>query len=119
MRALLPLLLLAGCAGHACRTASVLPQPQPQVEIVEHYVVIRDRPVHQALLADYAHALSAEKPLVIHSQAPTINRLISLNNAARAAFAPIESRTHHATAPEIAKAVAALGALNDYVSQKR
>jgi hypothetical protein len=55
--------------------------------------------------------LESEKPLVVKSKAPTIDCLITLDAAARAAFAPIEQEGHRATKAEITKAIDALGSL--------
>ncbi len=116
MKAIILLVGLAGCAAPACKPVAITEQLPPQV--VERIIVIHDTPVHFALLADYAQTLRAEKPIVLQSKAPVIDQLIKLDAAARVAFEPIERRNHRATQAEIATAVAALGAVQAYVSQK-
>ena len=109
-------LLITGCAHPACHT--MVEQSPPQVEVIEKVIVIHERPVHAALLSDYAQTLRAEQPVVLHSKAPVINQIIKLDAAARTALAPIERPGHHASQSEINQAVAAVGAVQAYVQQK-
>jgi hypothetical protein len=119
MRSLVILFLLAGCATPlACKRVAVS-ETKTETVVVNHYVVVHDHPAHTILLSDYEHVLSAEKPLVMHSKAPTIDRLIVLDTAARKAFAPIQNPHHHATAAEISSALTALGALQVYVTTQK
>ena len=118
MKALFLLPLLAACAAPVCKQAAQLPQQQPQIEVVTRVVIIHERPVHAALLHDYAQALRSEQPVVLHAKAPVINQLIHLDGAAKSAFVPLEKPSHIATQAEIDKAVAALGAVQSYIQAK-
>jgi hypothetical protein len=116
MRALICLLLLAGCASPQPKTVTVT---ETKTVIVNKYIVIHERPAHSVLIHDYEQTLDSEKPIVLKSRAPTISRLITLDDAARAAFAPISAAHHRATPAEITRAITALGALQTYVGAKK
>jgi hypothetical protein len=118
MRAIIFLILLAGCASPQPKTVTVT---ETKTVIVNKYIVIHDRPApaHSILLSDYAQTLNAEKPIVIKSKAPVIDRLIQLDDDARSAFAPLLAPHHRATPAEMKRAIAALGALVAYVGAKK
>jgi hypothetical protein len=116
MKAVVLLLLLAGCAAPACRNITFT---ETKTETVNRYIIVHDGPAHAVLLSDYAQTLSQERHLVAHAKAPTIDRLLQLDEAAREAFAPVQNPYHKATPAEIKRAIEALGALQVYViSQK-
>jgi hypothetical protein len=110
MRAMFGLLLLAGCAAPACKQVKIT-ETVVETKNVDHYIFVHDKPSHSVLLNDYAQTLDAEKPIVVHSKAPTINCLITLDAAARSAFEPLSAPHHKATPPEMKRAIDALGAL--------
>jgi hypothetical protein len=114
MRAWILLLLLSACSSVPCKTVVKI-NSQPQ--IVNHYIVIHDRPVHAALLRDYELTVKAERTFVSKSKAPAIERMMLLGDRARTAIGPIQRPGHRATAAEIQQAIDALAAIQAYMLQ--
>ncbi len=105
------LLLLAGCAAPACKTVTIT-----ETKTVDRYIVVHDRPIHAALSDDINDAIASEKPIVLTSKAPTLDKLAKLNSAMWTAYTPFAKHKHHTTQAELARLLTTLGAMNAFIS---
>jgi hypothetical protein len=100
--------LLAGCAAPPPPPMRIIVEETKEI-VVTKYVVVHDKPVHQALISRLNNVVQAERPLVVHPpNAQVVATIDSLDQAEQTSCAPILSPTHHATPSEIIQCDAAI-----------
>lgn len=117
--ACLSVLVLAGCAGGACKQVRPSSVSIPVPDVVERIVVVPAPPTHSVLLGDYANTVTQEHEIVPKAKATTIYRIMTLDESARRAIAPLRAPHHRATPAEIDKAMTAIVVLRAFVQAQK
>lgn len=110
IRPLAAVLLLAGCAGQACRPTTLTQILPTQIETKTVYVKATPPPPRGAVILDaYRASESQQNQLALQGTIPAIAKLTLLKLAVRQAFEPLQTPGHRATNAEIKRAMVAYG----------
>jgi hypothetical protein len=117
IRVIAGLLLLAGCAGQACKPTVITEQFPTQ--IVTRIVYVKaPAPERGSVVIDaYRDSEVQQNQLALKGTIPAIQKLTILKLAVRKAFAPLQAPGHRPTDDELKRAVVAYGALQAFINE--